>query len=170
MTKDYLIKKKSITSSDIIPILYKIYLNTYEKIKRDKEVVLCKMNVRALKEYKTDTPAKKLMQRIIDTNENYEFGKSIKYFHLYENSPRNMVYALDYELKDTPITMINLYKFYSTISKTMYTILAEAINCTNIKRNVYIPYTNPSFTNDNVVAFILAHESIEKNVSWPMNQ
>ena len=81
-----------------------------------------------------------------------------------------MVYALDYELKDTPITAINLYKFYSTISKTMYTILAEAINCTNIKRNVYIPYTNPSFTNDNVVAFILAHESIEKNVSWPMNQ
>ena len=103
---------------------------------------------------------KKLMKRIKASNENYEFGNSIRYFHLYENGVKTLVYALDHELKDTPISKINLYKFYSQIGKTMYTILAEAIDNTNTKRNVYIPYSHSSFTNDNLEAFILAHKNI----------
>ena len=102
------------------------------------------------------------MERILRENDSYEFSKSIRYFHLFKNNPRTLVFALDYELEDTPIHMINLYKFYSAISKTMYTILAEAINRTNIKRNVYFPYTNSAFANDNLAAFILAHNSIQQ--------
>ena len=163
LAKDYLVNEKSITSHDIIQILYKIYSTTYEKLKTNKEAVLCKMNIRPIQEYLTDTPAKKLMQRIKLENSDYEFSKSIKYFHLFKNNPRTLVFALDYELEGTPIHMINLYKFYSAITKTMYMILAEDINRTNVKRNVYFPYTNSAFANDNLVAFVLAHNSIRQN-------
>lgn len=152
--KTYLIEKLPIKRKDLFEIMYKLYQDTYEKLRVDKNIVLCKMNIKSeVGDYKTETPMKKLMLRISKENPQYVFGKNVQYFHMLLNKPQDLYFAIDYELENIPITKLNLYKFYSKINMAIYNILNMALVNMNRQRGVYYSLPFLEFNNEHLAAF-----------------
>lgn len=161
LVKTYIIQQKDIYMANVKPLLISIYLDLYKNIKLNKSVVLCTMNAKHHSEYKSQTPVKKLMDRILEQNAGYVFGKSIRYFHKWQNNPRTVCFALDHELNTTPIVMINLYKFLSKIKMAIYSIISMALTITNKKRNIYYTINSDDFDKINIIAFIEARQQLQ---------
>lgn len=138
---------------DVRMILHTLYFDTYKELMHDAKQVLCSMYVKDVNEYKTQTPAKKLMERILATNPTYVFSNHIHYFHVYKNLAGSVELGLDYELTNYPLEKLNLCKFYGSIIKTIYEILAFAIYRTSQKKHIAIKYSFQEFKKTNLVAF-----------------
>ena len=161
LVQKYIIEQADIYMSNVKPLLISIYLDVYKHMKVNKSIVLCNMNAKHYSEYKSQTPVKKLMDRILEQNSGYVFGKSIRYFHKWQNNPRTVCFALEYELENTPISMINLYKFLSKIKMAIYSILSMALIITNKKRNVYYTINSDDFDKINIISFIEARQQFQ---------
>lgn len=156
----YICEEAPIYMADVFKVMYTLYMDTYKQIRDDPTLVLCEMNIKEESEYKTNTPAKRLITRITSEIPGYEFGDKIVYFNILRNSPSQPFFGLDFELRKTPINEINLYQFYSKISKTLFDILSYSISQTNKKRNVYTKYNATNFKHENLCAFIRANQDI----------
>ena len=156
----YICNEQNLLSSDVYNVLLDMYEQTYDMLKDDKTKVLCSMHIKNRDEYKTQTPAKKLLDRINLEVPNHVFSGKITYFHLLKNSPNNTEFGLDFELPITNIYKLNLYKFYSHIIKTIFDIISYSIYRTNKRRSIYIKYSNSEFKKINLLAFVTASSKI----------
>ncbi len=151
--EEFIMKRAPIKRADLLRILKKIYMDTYKLLRNQKELVLCQMNIKDINEYRSETPAKKLMSRISKINPEYVFGSKIDYFHVLLNKPQDSYFGIDYELSTTPIYKFNLYKFFSKINMAMYSILKQALIDKNKERGVYYILPLVEFNNENLAAF-----------------
>lgn len=155
----FIINKTEVTLKSLPEILNSIYTFTYEKLTIDKTLILCKINVKDVTEYKTATPVEKLMLRLRASTPTQVFGRSVNYFFQWLNSPKTVHLGIDYELDQTPISMLNLYKFYSKIHMSMYHILSMALIEANKKRGIYYTLNIDEFNKINCNEFIIARNT-----------
>lgn len=134
----YICNDVDVYMSDVKNIFKNMFKDTYEQLKLDKTLILCTMYIKNDGDYKTQTPAKKLIDRITKEVPSYKFDNKITYFHIFKNNPHNAEFGLDFELDKFDLKKLNLYKFYSSIIKTLFTILSQAINITNKKRGIFV--------------------------------
>ncbi|QLI62362.1 DNA polymerase [Dikerogammarus haemobaphes nudivirus] len=158
--KKYICDETPIYMKDVYKILYDMYIETYAQIKQNPNLILCNMHIMDEDSYKTNTPAKKLIQRIRTEIPSYKFGNKIVYFNILKNIPTTTFLGLDIELLKTPLNEINLYQFYGKISKTLFDIISFRITETNKTRNVYTKYSATTFKHENLYAFIAANKTI----------
>jgi hypothetical protein len=108
-------------------ILKEFYVETFEKIKTNKNEVLLSVNIKDINAYKTNTAAKILMTNGLTQNPNFSFSKSMSYFYIHKNVPNISEIEIYYKLDETPIYDLNLYKFFGKIQTILYHILSTAI-------------------------------------------
>lgn len=109
-------------TTDVFKILESVYEELFERVKTSKHLVTFEMNVKG--SYKTDTPIKKLMDRVKIENPYYQFDKKVSYFYKYKNIYKNVYLELAEKLDSTEICDINLYKFMNKINKVIYNIIS----------------------------------------------
>lgn len=156
----YICEKTPIYMKDVFHIMYNMYIETYKQLTTDPSLVLCSMHIMALENYKTNTPAKRLIERISVEIPSYKIGNKISYFNVLRNAPTTTYLGLDIELQNTPLKEINLYQFYSKISKTLFDIISYSISRTNLERNLYTKYPSTTFKHENLCAFVKANSTI----------
>uniref|UniRef100_A0AAU8GBU8 DNA polymerase n=1 Tax=Faxonius propinquus nudivirus TaxID=3139431 RepID=A0AAU8GBU8_9VIRU len=149
----YICKNTKIYQSDLLELLENIYIKTFNILKEDKSKILCTMSIKNVGDYKTKTPVKKLLDSLLEESPHIIFNRKITYFHKLVNTPQNVVFEIDYKLENTPLSRLNLFKFYSNIIKTIYDIISYAITRTNIERNVYTKISFVEFQKINILAF-----------------
>lgn len=156
--KTYILNKEQITTKDLIAKLQLIYRNLYNLLGINKKLVLCKMNIKDISEYKCGaTPTKMLMERIVNENPNYVFDRKLIYFHLMRNNAKEVVFEIDYKLNDTHLSQLNLFKFFSKIHTPLYHIFSMAMtDYLREKKNIHYSITKKAFFEYLYVAFIKA--------------
>ncbi|UBZ25591.1 DNA polymerase [Carcinus maenas nudivirus] len=139
----YIVDKESLTCDGVSSLLFDIYMDTYNYVLKDKTQVLRLIGVQNREEYKKEIPVTKLMDRIAKEMPTYVFGNKINCFYKRIGDISDIHYALDFELAETDVKDINLYKFYSNISMTFYSIISYAIERTAMNtQNILIKYSN----------------------------
>ncbi|UBZ25485.1 DNA polymerase [Crangon crangon nudivirus] len=157
----YIREGQQATMADVHNILVNMYTNAYKKIKDNNQLVLCRMSIKIDEPYKTQTPAKRLIDRITEEYPQYIIPRKIHYFHILKNLATKVHFGMDFELKTASLGDFNLYKFYSSISKTLYDILAYTITRTNFERyGIYTKYNFNTYKKDNLLAFNAANSSV----------
>lgn len=153
----YICQKTPVYMKDVFDIMYDLYTCTYKQIKNNRKLILCNMHIMDEDNYKTNTPAKKLITRIKKEIPYYVFGSKLTYFNILKDVPTTTHFGLDIELETIPLKYINLYQFYSKIIKTLFDIISYSITRTNEERNLLIKYPMNIFVYENLNAFIKAN-------------
>lgn len=164
MFDKYIVQEQPFIRRDLKKVLCDLYSMTYDRVKRNKSLVLCTANAKEIHEYKSQTAMKKLLTRITNENPEYVFGRKITYFFLLKNNCKYVHFAIDYELAETPLHKINLYKFYSKISQRIYNILYMALVNTNKKRGFFYMLSFDDFAVENLAAFIETQQSVSQRL------
>ncbi|UHB41724.1 DNAPol [Macrobrachium rosenbergii nudivirus] len=159
----FIVNAEPLYFNNVFNVLCELYYESYESIKKDKKQILRTLNVQPRDSYKKATPITKLMDRIKHDMPNYTFGNKIEYFYKLVNDCSNVYFALDFELENTKLTEINLYKFYSHVIQTFYTIISFRIEDTIKKeRNIVMKYSNSTFKRINKSAYLYVLDKISR--------
>lgn len=116
-------------NSDLYKVLVNMYQDTYNLVTRHRNLLLMRINVRSHGEYKTRTPVRCLMDRILTDSPGTVFGKTLQVFYRMNvlktcNTPD---LGIEYELEKLSLTNLNLFKFYDKMQKCYYEILSKSL-------------------------------------------
>lgn len=152
----FIVQGESITEDDVHDVLYNMYDYTFKEVEKNKQQVLRTMTIQDRNAYKKELPITKLMTRIKKQYPTFVFGNKISYFYkTMVGDIGNIYFALDFELQETNIEDINIYKFYSGILNSYYSIISYAIeNQAFEKHGIVIKYSNVTFKKVNKLAYI----------------
>ncbi|QBB28606.1 DNA polymerase [Homarus gammarus nudivirus] len=159
----YIVKEEELSSEGVLGVLMQMYCETYNSIKSNKEQVLRTIGIQSREDYKNETPVTKLIDRITKEFPTYVFGSKLSCFYKLIGDSSNIHYALDFELSSTSIRDINLFKFYSNMTMTFYSILSYAIERTVYRNhNIVFKYSHLTYKKINKVAYLKFLETIDK--------
>ncbi|UOT91766.1 DNA polymerase [Aratus pisonii nudivirus] len=157
----YIVKHEDLLCEDVSDLLMNIYVKAFEVIKANKSQVLKTMSIQDKNFYKKELPITRLMDRIEKEYPTYTFGNKISCFYKTIGDVSNIHFALDFELTKTNIEDINIFKFYSNIIMTYYSIISYAIESTaKFKKNTIIKYSSLTFKKVNKIAYLKAVDKI----------
>lgn len=117
----------TLSLNEIFNVFKDLFAHTYELLKQKPELIICTTDIMASSDdYKSETAAKHLMERIQREYPGYTFDRKIKYFYAIGKTINSVVMKMDFELNTTTIQELNLYKFYTKISKALCEMLVYA--------------------------------------------
>jgi DNA polymerase elongation subunit (family B) len=114
-----------------------IYEYIYRQLEKDPKYVVYPLNLQPLETYKTNTPSRNMIVRILKNHPTFTFNRSEMVFDMFGQSYDSNILGLEFELENLDISRLNLYKFVSKIHKQLLNMIDLAIIRTNRKRGVW---------------------------------
>lgn len=146
---------------DISDYLKLMYEQTYHEIEKDNETIFLELRCKdEISDYLTDTATCMYLKRQKEENAEFVPDKKIKIFYKFNNNPKSTVYE-NYQKYENS-SMVNLYKFYSSITTQMYKIFLTAIGRYYKKESLdfFLPFE--TFNLINIDAFLSTRTKICK--------
>ena len=140
LSQKYLFSNRTMYNN-INNIFDDLFKFTYDYMEtHGKGCLLIKQNSKEINEYASDTPMKKLLSYIeLKYPEYTKTSKSMAYFHYIEDGVdlTNICFRPDFELESTHPKHFNLFKFYGSISKSIFDILNVSVSSYLNTRGIY---------------------------------
>ena len=137
-----------------------MYKRNLAKILVNKSIILCKKSVKNRESYITNTPAKRLLDRVCLEYPEVDVGNKINMFYrMFDNSFTVTEYGLDFELNSINYKNINLFILFKEIRTVLHAILRVAY--INNHKDFTTFYNLNNYDADNFVAYTKYLQSIE---------
>lgn len=159
----FIVNKTDLDFDDLYKYMLDIFNTTYEQIKLDPTCVSYNINIKDVDDYKTVTPACRLMRDIQSVDNTQTFGSNIRCYNVFENNCKTSKLGIEYNIHNAKMSEFNLFKFYKKTYKRLHSIFTTAITNTSIKKHdCYIYLNYRTFETITTRAFMDAREKYIK--------
>lgn len=159
----FIVNKTDLDFDDLYKYMLDIFNTTYEQIKLDPTCVSYNINIKDVDDYKTVTPACRLMRDIQSVDNTQTFGSNIRCYNVFENNCKTSKLGIEYNIHNAKMSEFNLFKFYKKTYKRLHSIFTNAITNTSIKKHdCYIYLNYRTFETITTRAFMDAREKYIK--------
>lgn len=133
---ELIIFSKDVYLRDVPSIFSRLVAYVEDKLKEDFTLAFNQIQIKdSPSDYKTNTPAKLLMEKVLSRNPQYKFGSKLTYFPIKSSNIKTCIWELDTYANDYSYKDVNYYVYLSSIKSAIYEIIIQSITLTYLKNH-----------------------------------